>query len=87
MRLFFNESTLNSKRTYWGFESRKRTLSKRTLQSVWEQLADKPREEITEEYVSEVVTNMIKSKTDLDGVGATMFQKLMLRILKKSQKK
>ena len=57
------------------------------MQGVWEQLADKPRDEITEEDVSTAITNMIKKKTDLDGVGATMFQKLMLRLLKKSQKK
>jgi len=61
--------------------------TKEFMQSIWEQLADKPREEITEEYVSEIVTNMIKTKTDLDGVGATMFQKLMLRLLKKSENK
>jgi transcriptional regulator with XRE-family HTH domain len=57
------------------------------MQGIWERLADKPREEITEEDVSEAVTNMIKMKTDLDGVGATLFQKLMVRMLKKSQKK
>jgi len=61
--------------------------TKEFMQSIWEQLSDKPREEITEEYVSEIVTNMIKTKTNLDGVGATLFQKLMLRLLKKSQKK
>jgi transcriptional regulator with XRE-family HTH domain len=56
------------------------------MQGIWEQLADRPREEITEEDVSEAVTNMIKAKTDLDGVGATLFHKLMVRMLKKSRK-
>lgn len=57
------------------------------MQGVWEQLTDKPRDEISEEDISIAVTNMIKSKTALDDAGVSMFQKLMLRILKKSQKK
>jgi len=57
------------------------------MQGILDQLEDKPREEITEENVSEAVANMVKAKTNLDEAGLAMFQKLMVRILKKSKKK
>ena len=55
------------------------------MRGVWEQLADKPRNEITEEDVSVAVMNMVGQTTNLDGKGAELFQKLMTRMLKKSQ--
>lgn len=57
------------------------------MKGAWEQLKDKPRSEITEADVSEAVTNMIKQKTNIDGTGSTLFQKLLTRILKMSGKK
>jgi transcriptional regulator with XRE-family HTH domain len=56
------------------------------MQGVWAQLQDKPRSEITEEDVSEAVTNMLGKTTTLDGRSADMFRKLMTWMLKKSNK-
>jgi len=55
------------------------------MKGVWEQLADKPRAEITEEDVSAAVMNMVGKTTKLDGISADLFKKLMTKILKKPQ--
>jgi len=57
------------------------------MQGIMAQLQKKPRSELTEDDVSEAVTNIIKQQIPFEGKGATIFQKFMAWLLKNSFKK
>jgi hypothetical protein len=56
------------------------------MSSIWAQLGDKPRSEVTAEDVSDAVMKVVGQTTKLDGKSADLFKRIVTKVLKTSRK-